>query len=264
MDIQPKTVLEESLEARARIEDGLYVTYDLDEVAVERLKRNIIKDLKNKGRPDMYVAALHHELAYLLGLQGRKGVDAQLDLAHERGMDRVAIDISRSHIAQMNGRISASRSIVEGLAQMDDLPESARPLLLAHFGQVGMLEEMMKYATPTHDLTRESVAAGILQRLGISDVELTKRLDTACRVIRANANHPILGQKVFAMEGEGILYRYIVKASIDELLTINDKVLDALIEEHDGPLDQELSICVVPWSADEKHNREVAYHVSLN
>jgi len=264
MNTQPKTVLEEALEARGKIEDDLHASYDLDELAVERLKRKIVKDLSNKGRTDLYVAALHHELAYLLGLQGRKGADAELDLAQDWGMDRVAIAISRSHIALMNGRISFSRSIVEGLSLWDELPEDARPALRAHLVQTGMLEAIMKNSEGGDDIKREAAAARILERLGIDDIELTKRLDTACRVIRANANHPILGQKIFAMEGEGILYRYVVKASIDELIELNDKVLDALIEEHDGPLDQELSICVVPWSAEENFNREVAYHVSLN
>ncbi|HDS1693838.1 TPA: hypothetical protein QEM72_004422 [Pseudomonas putida] len=263
MDPQPKTVLHELLEARGKIEADLLASYSLDEFAVERLKRKIMKELECWGGPRPYKAALHHELAYLLGLQGRKGVDAELDRAQASGMDPIAIAISRSHIALMNGRISFSRSIVEGLSR-EELPEAARLALRAHLGQTGMLEAIMKDSEGGDDIKREIAAARILKRLNIDDVELTKRLDTACRVIRENANHPILGQKLFAMEGEGILYRYAVKASIDELIELNDKVLDALIEEHDGPLDQELSICVVPWSAEENFNREGAYHVSLN
>ena len=113
------------------------------------------------------------------------------------------------------------------------------------------------------NIKHEMAAARILNQLGVDDTELTKRLDTACRVIRANINHPILGQKLFAMEGEGILFRYIVKASIDELIELNDKVLDALIDGHDGPLDQELSIRVSPWSEQESQPREAAYRVHL-
>ncbi|WP_432755553.1 hypothetical protein [Pseudomonas sp. WMBT8] len=261
---QPKSVLEECSEERLRIQERLSFSYEMDELAIERLKRKLRGDLKVQGHPKTYAGALHLELAYLLGVQGKIEADAELDFAEKCGVDRIAVSLSRSHIALMNGRICSARVIVEELSRMDDLPEGARPLLTAHFSQAGMLEELMKTQDLSHDLTRETAAAQILQAIGVADIELTKRLDTACRVIRANANHPILGMKLFAMENEGIMYRYVVKASDDELIELNDKVLDALIEQHDGPLDQQLSIGVVPWTPDEQFILEAAYHVRVN
>lgn len=261
---QPKSVLEECSEERLRIQERLSSAYDVDELAIERLKRKLRADLGVQNHPDTYLGAVHLQLAYLLGVQGRAEADAELDAAEKCGIDHAAVSLSRSHIALMNGFICSARAIVEELSRTADLPESARPLLTVHFSHAGMLEELMKCQDISHDLTRETDAAQILQAAGIADIELTKRLDTACRVIRVNANHPILGMKIFAMEDEGIMYRYVVKGSDDDLIKLNDKVLDALIEQHDGPLDQQLSICVVPWTPDEEFILEAAYHVRVN
>lgn len=261
---QPKSVLEECSRERIRIQERLSSAYEVDELAIERLKRKLRADLKVQGRPDSYVGALHLELAYLLGVQGRVEVAAELDAAERCGVDRVAVSLSRSHIALMNGLICSSRVIVEELSRGVDLPESARPLLAVHYSHSGMLEELMRCHDMRHDLEREEAAAQILQSIGVADIELTKRLDTACKVIRANSNHPLLGMKLFAMEDEGIMYRYVVKGSDDELIKLNDKVLDALLEKHEGPLDQQLSICVVPWTPDEEFILEAAYHVRVN
>lgn len=106
-------------------------------------------------------------------------------------------------------------------------------------------------------------AARILRRIGVDDIELTKRLDTACRVIQSKIQHPILAYKLFAKDDEGILYRYVVKAPMGDLLELNEMILDALLEEHDGPLDQELSICVTPWVPEDRPLLEEAYHVSI-
>jgi hypothetical protein len=264
METQPKSVLQEVIESRNGVDASLYESYVLDELAVERLKRKIAGELKRGGNSNLHRGALHHELAYLLGLQGRVGVSGELAKAQNYGIQAFAIGLSTSHIAIMNGHVSEARETVERLSKVDDLPEAARKLLFAHFGQVGMLEAMVANAKGGREVRYEHVAAGILMRMGIEDIELTKRLDTACRVIRANIKHPILGRKLFASDGEGMLFRYVVKAPVDDLLRINDQVLDALMDEHDGPLDEVLSIMVTPWSYDKSFVREEAYNVQLD
>lgn len=260
---QPKTVLQEVFEGRQAIESVLYGSYDLNEVAIARLKNRILADLKIPGRPSAYFAGLHHELGYLLALQNRSGADAQLELAERYGMDSNAVAISRSHIALMSGRISDARKIIESLF-LKDIPLEVKQILTPHLVQPGMLEIMMKSnISMGRDVRYEMVAAEILRGLNVKDIELTSRLNTACGVIRENISHPILAQKIFAMEGEGILYRYVVKASIEELVHLNDMILDSLMDNHDGPLDQELTICVAPWAAEDNHPREQRYHVSL-
>ncbi|WP_158539558.1 hypothetical protein [Pseudomonas sp. 2848] len=87
--------------------------------------------------------------------------------------------------------------------------------------------------------------------------------DLRLKTFRTEPSHPILGYKVFAQEGEGILYRYLVKAPIEELAELNDRVLDALMASHDGPLDQELSICVTPWAPEDVGDVQEAYRVSI-
>ena len=263
MEHHPQSVHGEIFDARRTIEGRLVESYVLDEFAAERLKRRIQAALNVSGLPNIQRSALHHELASLFGMQ-RKYQEAiqQLTLAKGLGMDPFAIAFTLSHVALLNGHMLDSRSTVENV--WVEATDKMRDLLASHQAQAGMIGGFMAEGSVKTNAFKESIeAARILHRIGVDDIELTKRLDTACRVIQSKIQHPILAYTLFAKDGEGILYRYVVKAPIDALIELNEMILDALLEKHDGPLDQELSICVAPWVPEDKPLLEEAYHVSL-
>ncbi|ROL94153.1 hypothetical protein BK636_02040 [Pseudomonas chlororaphis] len=264
MQPQPQLELAEIFEERQRIKNRLSESYVLDEVASERLKRRVLKELQSRNLGDIHKAALHHELAAILGTQGRvEDARGHLEHAERLGFERIAVVFTLAFIYLSNGEVMAARSLIE--SGYRDAPDEAISIIRTHQAQAGMVGVFMDLPDNKQQYFSASIeAARILYRRGIADLELTMRLDTACRMIRSSISHPILGYKVFAQEGEGILYRYLVKAPIDDLIGLNEKVLDALLENHDGPLDQELSICVTPWAPEDAGDEQEAYRVRIS
>jgi len=247
---------------RQGIEDRLLATCRLDELAAERLKRKIQIELDKPGLPALYEAALHHEYACLLGLQLRyPDAMKRMELAKAGGLERFALAISKSHLALLSGEILCAR---ETLSSISEVPDESRALVFSHHVLSGMLGSAMNYSG-TSNISQASVraAGAILESLDVDDIEGTKRLDVACKVIVAESLQPITGYKLFAMEGEGILYRFVVRAGIDELALLNERIIEALVDQFDGELDQELSICVTPWVSGDDYKAEEAHHVSI-
>lgn len=260
-----KTIAQEVAEARISVEEDLYKTYIVDEFSVERIKRRVRESLGSNNSSGKVRLVMHHELAYLLGLQGRYQESMEnLDLSEAWGLDPIAKVFSAAHISILNGQMLSAREFVEGQDFIAQVQPESKSLLASIHVNLGVMEKALIATAPNKsEFKHVQAATRILESIGVSDLELTKRLDTACRVIRESVSHPILGYKVFAMEGEGILYRFLVRASIDDVVELNDKVLDALIDNHDGPLDRELSIRVTPWTPDDKPDREEAYYVGI-
>ncbi|MDZ5602609.1 hypothetical protein SJI00_07465 [Pseudomonas sp. RP23018S] len=263
--VAKKTIADEISETRRAIEDTLHNSYMLDELSVERAKRKAIKYLGSVNTSANFRVVLHHEVAYLLALQGKYFESMEHVAASAYwGLEPVASGFSTAHLSLINGQMLRAREVVDVSEFLNKVPPESRSLLAAIQMNIGAIEEAAKITGPEKsEYEHVGAALKILNLLGESDMELTKRLDTACRVIREHVNHPILGFKFFAMEGEGILYRFWVRASVEDVIDLNDKVLDALMDNHDGPLDRELTICTTPWTADEKPNREEAYYVGI-
>ncbi|MBI6605160.1 MULTISPECIES: hypothetical protein [Pseudomonas] len=264
MQLQAKSAIAEIFEERRRIRNCLAESYVLDEVASERLKKRVLKELQDPAISSSHRAALHHELGAILGTQGR--VEEAIDhfsKAEHWGFDRIAVPFSIAFVYLSNGRVLDARSLIEKVYR--DAPENILDLIKAHQAQAGMVGVFLDTTETKPPFIGDcSEAARILASRGIDDIELTKRLDTACSVIRRWINHPILGFKIFAQEGEGILYRYLVKAPIEDLMALNTKILDALMDCHDGPLDRELSICVTPWAPEDAGDVQEAYRVRIS
>lgn len=265
MQPRPLTKFEEFTNTRRAIEDGLCNSYVVDEMSIERLKRSVLSESRRNDITDAYRAALFHELAYVLVFQGRysESMD-KLRTALNLGFDKIAYALSSSHLSLLHGEVLRAREFITLLEGVELAPDTEE-MMAAHLiqaGAVGKLSELIP--SVEMELSPPTEALNILRRLGVDDLELTRRLDTACRVIRANVCHPILAYRFFALEGEGILYSFVVKDSLDKLAELNDKILDALIDEHDGPLDRELSIRVTPWHEGLMFSREEVYSVGIS
>lgn len=251
------------LERRQSIQHQLGRTYTVDQITIARLKRDIRREIERGGLAATHEAALWHEIAYLLSIEGRyEEAHRAMAKADVPGFDPIALIIARSKIDLLCGAILEARRQVESI-NTGDLPDSAKRAVLTQGMFTGSLKKTMEAAEMLgRDEQAAGVAAEILSQKGIDDLELTKMPDTACRVIRAGIDHPILGYKLFAMEGEGILYRFLVRADVEQIADLNEKIIEALIEKHDGPLDSELSIIATPWYGYEPEEKGT-YHVSM-
>ncbi|WP_158539557.1 hypothetical protein [Pseudomonas sp. 2848] len=186
MQPQPQSVLAEIFEERQRIKNSLSESYILDELASERLKRRVSNELRDRSINDTHRAALHHELAAILGTQGR--VDEACDHlgeAEKWGFEPIAVAFTMAFIYLSNGRVLDARSLIERVYK--DVPENILGLVRAHQAQAGIVGVFMDMAeTKPQYFVDSAEVARILASRGIADIELTKRLDTACRVIRSS------------------------------------------------------------------------------
>jgi hypothetical protein len=260
---QPKSKLGDLFKERQAIKDHLANTCTIDELSIERLKRRFREALTSATLSRMQQAAIYHELACLVGFQGRYSeVLINMDLSAGLGMDPFAVAFSRAYLALLNGRVMDARQVVSNLN--DALPPSSIPLLRAHQAQVGMLGDFMADNSLDNDFQQQALEAKkIILRLGVDDLEITKRLDAACQLIKANVNHPLVAYKLFAKEDEGILYRFMVNASTRRLVELNELVLDMLLDRFDDEIDRELSILVTPWTPGDHRISEEAYRVGV-
>ena len=260
---QPKSEIADLFAQRQAIKNRLSQTCALDEVSIERLKRRFRKMLKSPTLSQAQQAAVYHELACLVGTQGRyTEAVSYMESSRGLGMDKFAVSFTTAYLALLNGRIIDARLLVENISS-SVLPQTI-PLLRAHQAQVGMLGDFMAEETLDSDFQREALEAKkVIGRLGISDFEITRRLDAACTLIRSHINHPIISYKLFASETEGILYRFLVNADTNKLADLNEMVLDMLIERFDEEIDNELSILVTPWSPSDSQISEEGYLVGV-
>jgi hypothetical protein len=261
---QLKTEIGDLFKQRLVLKDQLAATCVVDEVSTERLKRRFRGILKSNVLSALQQAAVYHELACLVATQGRyTEALSYIRLSRELGLDSFALAFTSAYLALLNGYVIDARREVEGI--MDTVVPSAIPLLRAHQAQVGMLGGFMADESLNSDFQNEALEAKkIIAKLSIDDWELTSRLDAACRMIRANINHPILSYKLFAREGDGILYRFMVKADVVRIAELNEMLLDMLLDTFDGDIDNELSILITPWSPVDRPISEGAYLVGVS
>ncbi|MBC2680627.1 hypothetical protein [Pseudomonas baltica] len=261
---QPKSNIGELFSERQSIKDRLAETCTVDEVSIERLKRRFREALRNLALSVAQQAAVYHELACLAGFQGRyHEVISNMNRSKELGMDPIAVGFSSAYLALLNGRVLDARKVIEELKEF--VTEENIPLLRAQQAQVGMLGDFMANEIINDDFQREALEVkAVIERLGVSDIEITKRLDAACQLIRSKINHPLIAYKLFAKGEEGILYRFMVKAPASELVALNEQILDVLLERFDNEIDNEISIMVTPWTASYHQISEEAYRVGVS
>lgn len=254
----------ELYERRRGILDRLQRTLVLDEVAVKRLERDLHEQLENSGLSSGLRAGLTHELAYMSGFRLRSDEAIQhLDSAEQLGMDPFAISLSKSYLLGMSGRFIDARDVIEKV-NVASLKDTNRIFLAPHYVELGMFKmagESIPNLTDFDQYADE--AREILASNGIDDCAVTARLDFAAKLIVERAGHPILDYKLFAMHDEGILYRFVVKGEIEDLVTLSGKLSDALVDNFDGPLDEILSIDIAPFVPGHGSSQGEVYRVGI-
>lgn len=236
----------------------------LDEVEARRLCRDLQVATSNNGQPEQVRGALFHELAYVEALRGQQ--QSALDFiakAQLSGLNELSITISRAYLFSMFGRFLDARATLES-CNIQDAPQASYGAFRGLCEEVGMYSVASSIEInnhPTEYLSKD--AHCVLESFGIGDQEVTARLDFAAGMVAARAKHRLLAYDLFAMEGEGILFRFVVDAPPDELLQLDWDISEAVAEKFDGPLDSILSIGIKPFSKGEQHFEYGAYHAHI-
>lgn len=261
---QPLSLLNQLAKRRRDLEDHFRESFLLDEVAAQRLCRDLRVAAGNNGQSEQVRGALFHELAYVEALRGNQ--QSALDYivkAELSGLNELSITLSRAYLFSMFGRFLDARTTLESCS-IQDSPESSYGAFRGLCEEVGMYSVASNIEIkdhPTEYLSKD--AHCILESFGIDDLEVTTRLDFAAAIVTARAKHRLLAYDLFAMEGEGILFRFVVDAAPDELLKLDWDISEAIAEKFDGPLDTILSIGIKPFSKGERHFEYGAYHAHI-
>lgn len=257
-------LVSELYERRLDILNRLHRTLILDEVAVKRLEKDLSEQLEKPGLSQGLQAGYIHELAYMSGFRLRSEEAVQyLDLAEQLGIDPFAISLSKSYLLGICGRFIEARDVIEKV-DVVSLKDAQRIFLAPHYVELGMFRmagENIKNMND-FDLYFEE-AREILASNGIDDSAVTARLDFAAKLIVERARHPIIDYRLFAMRGEGILYRFVVKGEIDDLATLSRQLSDALVDNFNGPLDEVLSIDISPLVPGHESLQGEVYRVGI-
>ncbi|MGA3682628.1 hypothetical protein [Pseudomonas graminis] len=238
-------------------------TFELDALGVKRLEKMIQSLVKPIATQSRLQAALQHELAYTAGMtRNLQQALAKLTISRNLGLDDFSVSLSRSHILMMNGRYSDCADLLR--TQLQTGPSAAQiPFLIPHMLQIGMIEtaKALMPVDSTDGILVTNITL-ILGDIGAGEHQLTERLDYAARMVMEFAPHPILAFNMLADRDEGILYQFIVDAGPEALARLEDRIIDGLVDNFEGPLDGVLAIGVAPFLPGESA-RGKAYSVRI-
>ena len=86
-----------------------------------------------------------------------------------------------------------------------------------------------------------------MDQIGATDEQVVRRVAAAAKIIKSMSAHPFIAFDLFAMQGEGILYRFVVNGSTERLVEIDMAIDEALIADFDEEIDDVLSIGIAPY-----------------
>ena len=264
MQAPAENSIQKILDERKNIENRLHSSFVLDEVSIKRLQKSIKNHLLLPSLSLIARAVLHHEMAYLFGLQRNvKEANSHLDDALSFGIDNLAVSISRGHIMLMSGRLLDARNFLENL-EIDQENYQAIDVILPQYMECGMFRKASDAAAALNRNANSDLHVHrILDGLGINDLEVTLRLDVAAEVICKAVSHPLLAYDIFAHDDEGILIQIVANADIETLALLNEEIADALTDRFNAPIDSVLSIMVKPFSSMENNVEGAVYRVGV-
>lgn len=248
---EPRSAINELSSERRELWSEIAATHVVDELRIRRLIKKLDSLVVPSHLLDSTVAIALHEQSYLYAYQLK--IDAALRLladAERAGLPSVAAAVSRAHILYICGDLEMSRRVLLD-AELDDADSSGLAGIAdgcAHSGLFIMAADLyMRAGKNSGEVSQHLlVAAEIMTDIGATDEQVSKRLVTASKIIRSMTSHPHIALDIFAMHGEGILYRFMVKDRIERLLEIDCAIDIALSSSYEEAIDQVLSIGVAP------------------
>lgn len=263
MSPQPQTdsLLNDLFRRRRGLETHFRESFLLDEVEARRLSKDFQAAAAKGSISQLQRGALLHDLAYVEALRGNKKSSLDfMDRARFCGMNDLSITVSKAHLLTMFGCFSEARLILASFS-IENAPAAANSSFRGLCEEVGMYKVASGLEVahaPSEYLSNE--ASKILESAGISDADVTERLDYAASIVVSRAKHRLLAYDLFALDGEGILFRFVVDGPEDELLSLDWELTEKVAERFDGPLDSVLSIGIKPFSKGESHFAYGSYH----
>lgn len=248
---EPRSAINELASERRDLWSEIAATHVVDELKLRRLIRKLDSLVVPSRLEDSTVAIALHEQSYLYAYQLK--TDAALKLladAERAGLPSLAAAVTRAHILYICGELEMSREVLLAV-ELDDVDPSGLAGVAdgcAHSGLFKMSADLyMRAGKQSGEVSQHIlVAAEIMVDVGATDDQVSQRLVTASKIIRSMTSHPHIALDIFAMHGEGILYRFMVKDSIERLLEIDCAIDLALSSGYDEAIDQVLSIGVAP------------------
>lgn len=267
MQPRPKSIANEIADQRSLLWQNMTQTHHVDEVAIKRLQNRISALLKNEDIDSITRAMFNHELSYLYTYQGKMD-DAMRHFDRTQGvLPENAMHLSKGHLLWMSGDLLRSREALEAidLGQGDDQLFRTLVGCCTSVGMISQAGECLKRTSIKGRLEDHFIEASvkIITDLGVDDWEVTARLQTASNIIRKATSHPFMAYDIFADGDEGIFFQFIVDGSAQELVALDHKVVEALVDNHSGELDSMLSIGIKPFEPSEFDVSYGPYHASV-
>lgn len=259
----PASKGEEISSARLAIEDELYRTYQIDEFSIARLVGQIRRLLDSGSFSGREMAILYLELADLHGY--KRDVEKAIGFlrsAESLGADGLALALVESTIYMMAGRFLEAVKALEKVNMKDLIDDQVGPLV-SQANAVCAFHLLEKLPTAGFQ-TELDEAVAILRDCGATTDDLIVRVDAVAQFVSKEIVHPILGYKCFAMRSEGcLLYRFGVRMPVEEVADLNNRIISFMVKNFDAPLDDVLSIGVMPFKPEYRDDSWSTYHASV-
>jgi hypothetical protein len=268
MQAKPRLAVNDISSERMVLWHSLAGNHVLDEFSVRRLINKIDSVLGSLSYGDKKRALLLHEQAYLHAYLMKPEASASLfSEAEAAGFPTFAKCMAAAHALAMCGEMEMAKSenlsVVIDSLNTDDLVVLADSS--AHLGLYKRAKDIYVLAgkAPEGFMCRAFEAAEIMDASEISDEDIFERLSLATKIVKELSGHPNIAYDMFALRGEGILYRFVVRASIEKLVEIDAAIDEALAASFDAQTDRVLSIGVMPHTDHSARPFGRSYNVSM-
>ncbi|EZP62713.1 hypothetical protein [Pseudomonas sp. RIT357] len=268
MQGKPRLAVNEISSERMVLWHSLAGTHVVDEFSVRRLINKIDSVLSSLSYGDKKRALLLHEQAYLHAYLMKPNASIGFfSEAEAAGLPSFAKHLAAAHAMAICGELEMARS--ENLSVIIDKLSADDVVVVAdssaHLGLYKRAKDLYVLAgkTPEGFMCRAFEAADIMDDSGVSDEDIFDRLSLATAVVKRLSGHPNIAYDMFALRGEGILYRFVVRASIETLVEIDAAIDEALSLSFDAQADRILSIGVMPHTDDSAKPFGRPYNVSM-
>jgi hypothetical protein len=252
MQPEPRLAINKLVEERRNLWDKIALNHFVDEIEIRRLFNRFDKLLVDPGSRFNIAAVALHEQAYLYAYQMKTDNAIELFLlAKQSGLEDLAVSISTAHALYICGEVEMSKRIISNIdiASANNAGLSGLADTCVHTGMFQMARDLyLRSGRQDGEISIQTIrAAMIMDQIGATDEQVALRVATAARVVKSFSAHPFIAFDIFAMEDEGILYRFVVKGTTDQLVDLDLAIDEALLDEFDEDIDKVLSIGVAPY-----------------
>jgi len=268
MQGQPKLAIADFADQRRIMWEAIAKTHMIDEMAVRRLLNQLDALLAALPRGHQSRPLVLHEQAYLYAYLMKADPALKLFIqAESEGLPSIAKSVSTAHALYICGEMNMAVEEIER-ASLDDAGSDeliAVANQCVHLGLFRRARDLYEKAgSPIEGyVARVTCAAELMEEIGASDHDVSDRLSVAAQIVKDMSQHPFIGYDVFAMRGEGILFRFVVRDDIGRLVEIDREIDAALSNQFNSPVDGLFSVGIYPHEEGSLKEIGDAYNVSM-